>query len=137
MSGKTDVLNRTWTRAPDPDELENNDMVVEDVEMMLEHEPPEFKSSNVTMLVETSTTVNNKTYNQNESKTPPAHALNNQTYNAREGFLSPCKSPYYLIKCLNIDFERVSIEMDNFKTRFESIDDNCDSIFDENAMLLL
>jgi hypothetical protein len=170
MSGKTDVLNRTWTLVPDPDQLESEsspeDMVVEDVEMMMmpETTPPEppssnFKSSYLTMVVDDHrASPNNRTYsNSNNSsnemnfsstanktttintlqtaQTPPNLILN-PTY-GRSQIYSPCKSPYYLIKCLNIDFERVSIEMENFPLKNSIDPENYDSIFDENGIGLM
>jgi hypothetical protein len=145
--GKTDVLNRTWTLIPENvDEDGGDDMIVEDIEMMTESVANPIKG----------TTVNNRTFTNNElyttanisnsASTPatpsPLHHPLNTTYNNRAepvvSKYSPGRSPYYLIKCLNIDFEKVSIEMDNYKTRFESICvESYDSLFDENCLHLL
>ena len=143
MSGKNDVLNRTWTLIPDPDNCDDDMAAVEDVDMpenssvyvdaTLNHKPYMNNTTTPVQLKHFSTN-NNQTYtNSEESPTTKTNLSSNN-----QNTFSLAKSPYILIKSMIIEYEKVSIERNNVEMLFQSMhDQHYDSLFDEANMALM
>jgi hypothetical protein len=126
-------LNRTWTLLPDNDEDGAQEDEEEDEEE--ERNPNgiiDLENHKELMLDDDSTNIDELNNFRNDFQMANNNHCNSNknrrslVLNAEilKNILSPSNTPFLLMKSLNIDLERVSIELDNLKTRFDFSNEN-------------